>query len=143
MVIAWKSGAPIRLQDIADVIDGLTDNRQLARFNGETTIGLGIVKVTNTNTVAIVDKVKDKLETNCARNSPACTAHIVSPTTPSSSSNRQRAEGTPDRGHHPRRARRLVFLRSLRSTLIISLAIPVSLIGAIAVIYSSVSRSAR
>jgi len=35
MVIGWKAGAPIRLQDVAEVIDGLTDNRQLARFNGE------------------------------------------------------------------------------------------------------------
>ena len=62
MVIAWKGAAPIRLQDVAEVIDGLTDNRQLARFNGDTTVGLGIVKVTNTNTVAIVEKIKAKLE---------------------------------------------------------------------------------
>ncbi|MGA9961676.1 MAG: efflux RND transporter permease subunit, partial [Azonexus sp.] len=62
MVIGWKSAAPIRLEDVAEVVDGLTDNRQLARFNGETTVGLGIVKVTNTNTVAIIDKVKEKLE---------------------------------------------------------------------------------
>ncbi|MDQ5942955.1 MAG: hypothetical protein QG572_1771, partial [Pseudomonadota bacterium] len=66
MVVAWKDvkggNAPIRLQDIAEVEDGLTDFRQLARFNGEMTIGLGIVKVANTNTVAIVDKIKAKLD---------------------------------------------------------------------------------
>ncbi len=39
------NAAPIRLGDIAELEDGLTDNRQLARFNGETTVGMGIVKV--------------------------------------------------------------------------------------------------
>ena len=43
MIISWKSGAPIRLQDVAEVIDGQTDNRQLARYNGDTTVGIGIV----------------------------------------------------------------------------------------------------
>ena len=75
-----------RLQDIADVEDGLTDNRQLARFNGETTVGLGIVKIANTNTVAIVDKVRDKLETGTAPATPPACSCTSSPTTPSSSS---------------------------------------------------------
>ncbi len=136
MVIGYKAGAPIRLKDVAEVSDGLTDNRQLARFNGETTVGLGIVKVANTNTVEIVDKIRERLEKELRPQLPpglklstvsndavfileivnALKEHLI--------------EGT-------LLAALVVwfFLRSVRSTLIISLAIPVSLLGAISVIY--------
>ncbi len=136
MVVAWKGAAPIRLQDVADVEDGLTDNRQLARFNGETTIGLGIVKIANTNTVATTERVLERLEKELRPQLPpgmrisvvsndsifileivnALKEHLI--------------EGTILAALVV-----WIFLRSLRSTLIISLAIPVSLLGAIAVIY--------
>ncbi len=136
MVIGWKAGAPIRLQDVAEVIDGLTDNRQLARFNGETTIGLGIVKVTNTNTVAIVDKVKAKLENELRPQlPPGLQLHIVSNDAVFileivNALKEHLVEGT-------LLAALVVwlFLQSVRATLIVALAIPVSLMGAIAVIY--------
>ncbi|MBN8462714.1 MAG: efflux RND transporter permease subunit [Dechloromonas sp.] len=136
MVIGWKAGAPIRLQDVAEVIDGLTDNRQLARFNGETTIGLGIVKVTNTNTVAIIDKVKDKLENELRPQlPPGLQLHVVSNDAVFileivNALKEHLVEGT-------LLAALVVwlFLQSVRATIIVALAIPVSLMGAIAVIY--------
>ncbi|MBP5996667.1 MAG: efflux RND transporter permease subunit [Azonexus sp.] len=136
MVIGWKAGAPIRLQDVAEVIDGLTDNRQLARFNGETTIGLGIVKVTNTNTVAIVDKVKAKLENELRPQlPPGLQLHVVSNDAVFileivNALKEHLVEGT-------LLAALVVwlFLQSVRATIIVALAIPVSLMGAIAVIY--------
>ena len=136
MVVTWKGKAPIRLADIAEVEDGLTDFRQLARFNGDTTIGLGIVKVTNTNTVAIVDKVKEKLEKELRPQlPPGLQLHIVSNDAVFileivNSLKEHLLEGTLLAALVV-----WVFLRSIRSTLIISLAIPVSLMGAIAVIY--------
>jgi len=136
MVISWKNGAPVRLQDVAEVIDGLTDNRQLARFNGEMTIGLGIVKVTNTNTVAIVDKVKEKIEKELRPQlPPGLQLHVVSNDAVYileivNALKEHLLEGT-------LLAALVVwlFLQSIRSTLIIALAIPVSLMGAISVIY--------
>ena len=136
MVIGWKAGAPVRLQDVAEVIDGLTDNRQLARFNGETTIGLGIVKVTNTNTVAIVDKVKDKLENELRPQlPPGLQLHVVSNDAVFileiiNALKEHLVEGT-------LLAALVVwlFVQSVRATIIVALAIPVSLMGAIAVIY--------
>ncbi len=130
------SAAPIRLADIAELEDGLTDNRQLARFNGETTVGMGVVKVTNANTVAIVERVKEKLakeiepqlppgmRISIVSNDAVFILEIVN------SLKEHLIEGT-------LLASLVVwfFLRSLRSTLIVALAIPVSLMGAIAVIY--------
>ncbi len=130
------SAAPIRLADIAELEDGLTDNRQLARFNGETTIGMGVVKVTNANTVAIVERIKEKLASEIEPQlPPGMRISIVSNDAVFileivNSLKEHLIEGT-------LLASLVVwfFLRSLRSTLIVALAIPVSLMGAIAVIY--------
>lgn len=136
MILGFKGGYPIRLSDVAEVEDGLADYRQLARFNGEMTIGLGIVKVANTNTVAIVEAIKARLENEIrpqlppgmritvVANDAVFIQEIIA------SLKEHLIEGT-------LLAALVVwfFLRSLRSTLIIALAIPVSLMGAIAVIY--------
>jgi HAE1 family hydrophobic/amphiphilic exporter-1 len=136
MVVASRAGAPIKLSDVAEIEDGLTDNRQLARFNGQLTIGLGIVKVTNANTVAIIDRIQKKLaqeiepqlppglKISVVSNDAVYILEIVD------SLKQHLIEGT-------LLASLVVwfFLRSVRSTLIVAVAIPVSLMGAIAVIY--------
>ncbi|PJA58338.1 MAG: AcrB/AcrD/AcrF family protein [Rhodocyclales bacterium CG_4_9_14_3_um_filter_68_10] len=136
MIVGYKGGAAIRLEDIAEVEDGLADHRLLARFNGETTVGLGMVKVANSNTVATVERILARLDNEIrpllppgmritvVSNDAVFIQEIVA------SLKEHLVEGT-------LLAALVVwfFLRSLRSTLIISLAIPVSLMGAIAVIY--------
>ncbi len=136
MVIAYRDGAPVRLRDIAEVEDGLADFRQLARFNGKPTVGIGVVKVPNTNTVQIIQRVRERIEGEIRPQLPpglelhyvqndaifigemvdSLKAHLV--------------EGT-------LLAALIVwlFLKSLRATLIVATAIPVSLFGAIAVMY--------
>ncbi|MDP3482209.1 MAG: efflux RND transporter permease subunit, partial [Sulfuricella sp.] len=136
MIVAYRDGSPVRLKDIAEVEDALADYRQLARFMGKTTIGLGIVKVTNTNTVAIVDAIKQRLETEIIPQlPPGMTLDVVSNDAIFiqeivDSLKEHLIEGT-------LLASLIVwlFLRSMRSTLIIATAIPVSLMGAVAVIY--------
>ena len=136
MVIAYRSGAPVKLKDVAEVEDGLTDYRQLARFMGKTTVGLGIVKVANTNTVAIVDAIKARLKNEIIPQlPPGMTLSVVSNDAIFiqeiiDSLKEHLIEGTLLAS-----AIVLLFLRSLRSTLIIATAIPVSLLGAVSVIY--------
>ena len=136
LIVAWRNKAPIRLGDVAEIEDGLTDNRQLARFNGKTTIGLGMVKIANANTVAITERILERVERelrpalppgmslSVVSNDAVFILEIVD------SLKEHLIEGT-------LLASLVVwiFLRSVRSTLIIALAIPVSLMGAIAVIY--------
>jgi len=136
LIVAWRNKAPIRLGDVAEIEDGLTDNRQLARFNGKTTVGLGMVKIANANTVAITERILERVERelrpalppgmslSVVSNDAVFILEIVD------SLKEHLIEGT-------LLASLVVwiFLRSVRSTLIITLAIPVSLMGAIAVIY--------
>jgi len=136
MIISYPEGAPIRLEDIAEIEDGLADFRQLARFNEETTIGIGIVKVQNANTVAIVDEVTRRMDEELIPELPTgMTLRIA------------HNDGDLIRGIVEALEQHLIegtlltalvvwlFLKSFRSTIIIALSIPVSLLGVIAVMF--------
>ena len=136
MIVAYPQGAPIRLADIATVEDGLADHRTFASFNGSPSVGIGIVKVENANTVAIVEEVERRLQVEILPTLPpgmvlevaysdadliedivkALEEHIVLGTVLTA-------------------LVVLLFLKSLPSTLIIAAAIPVSLLGSVAVMY--------
>ncbi len=138
LIVAYPDGAPIRLGDISTIVDGLADHRQFASFNGKLTVGLGIVKVQNANTVAIVEEVRRRLDEEILPELPpgihlevahddaeliedivdALKEHIILGTLLTA----------------------LVvwlFLKSVSSMFIIAAAIPVSLLGAVAVMYFS------
>jgi len=68
LIITARDGMPIKLGDIATIEDGLGDFRQLAHFNAKSTVGIGIVKIANTNTVAIIDEVKRRMQADIIRN---------------------------------------------------------------------------
>ena len=43
VVVAWRNGAPVRLEEIADVIDSVENNRQATWFNENRSIMLGVL----------------------------------------------------------------------------------------------------
>jgi hydrophobe/amphiphile efflux-1 (HAE1) family protein len=61
LVVAFRGGTPIRLQDVAVVEDGLEDRRRLARANGEPSLGFGIRKLRGANAVEVGANAKAKL----------------------------------------------------------------------------------
>jgi HAE1 family hydrophobic/amphiphilic exporter-1 len=136
LIVTYRDGSPVRLKDVATIEDGLADFRQFARYNGKTTISLGIVKIANTNTVAIIDRVKERLENEIIPQlPPGMEIAIVS------NDSLFIREIVDSLKSHLLEGTLLaslivwIFLRSLRSTLIIAMAIPVSLLGAVAVMY--------
>ncbi|HXZ85192.1 MAG TPA: efflux RND transporter permease subunit, partial [Myxococcota bacterium] len=62
MVIVQRPDAPVLLRDVARVEDGEADVRAEARFRGVQTVGVGVRKQTDGNTVAICDEVNRRLE---------------------------------------------------------------------------------
>ncbi len=54
-------GGLVRLEDVADVEDGLTDRRGLGRFNRQTTVGMGVLRANGANVVGLCDEVKRRL----------------------------------------------------------------------------------
>jgi len=61
LVVSYQDGTPVYLKDVARVEDGTEDVRTVARYNGQTAVGLGILKQSGGNTVAIVDEVYKRL----------------------------------------------------------------------------------
>ena len=136
LVVRYADPLPVRLRDIATIHDDLADFRGVARVNGEPAIGIGIVKVSNGNTVAIVDNVLERIERDIRPQLPAgMTLNVV---VDSAQPIRAIVASLQDHLIEGTLLAALVvwlFLQSMRSTMIISLAIPVSLLGAVAVMY--------
>src|SRR5947208_1666712 len=63
MIIAYRNGNPVRLDEVARVFDGIEDDKQAGWFKGERAIMLPIMKQPGTNVVAVVDAVKGLLPT--------------------------------------------------------------------------------
>ncbi len=62
LIVAYRNGAPIRIQDVGEVVDGVEDDRQLARFAGETAVGLGVIKQADANTVELAKSLRRQME---------------------------------------------------------------------------------
>ncbi len=136
LIVAYREGAPVRLKDVASIEDGLADYRQLARFNGKPAIGLGIVKIANTNTVAIVSEVQKRLDEEIIPQlPPGMTIKVASNDALFIQQMVDALKQHLIEGTLLAALVVLIFLKSWRSTLIVSAAIPVSLLGAIAVMY--------
>ena len=54
MVVATVQGQPVRLRDVGRVEIGPETERKVVRFNGEAAVGLGVVKLSGANTIAVV-----------------------------------------------------------------------------------------
>ena len=136
LVVGFRDKTNIKLKDISDIEDGLTDFRQIARYNYNPSIGLGIIKVANSNTVEIIDKVKKKIDEEIRPNLPPGLNIDIS--TDDSIFIKEMIKSLIDHILEGTLLAALVvfiFLQSIRSTLIISIAIPISLFGSIAVMY--------
>ena len=136
MIVRYADGAPVRLRDLGRVEDGLADDRQVIRFNGTPSVGIGIIKVSNYNTVQLVDDVRRRLDEQIIPQLPAGLTITVS--SDDSAPIRKIVAALEDHLVEGTILAGLVvwfFLRSFRSTLIIATAIPVSLLGAIASMY--------
>jgi len=136
MIVAYRRGAPVYLQDVARIEDGLEDARKLARYMGNPAVGLGIVKATGANTVAVVDAVKARVDKELQ---PALPPGLeLRYSSDDSISIRQSIDALKEHlilGTLFAALMVFLFLKSGRSTLIIATAIPVSLMATFAVMY--------
>ena len=58
LIVAWRDNAPVRLQDVANVIDSVEDTRTLGLFNGEPAIVAVVTRQPGANVIQTVDSVK-------------------------------------------------------------------------------------
>jgi HAE1 family hydrophobic/amphiphilic exporter-1 len=58
IVVAVRNGVPVRLSDLATVVDGSADKRSAALLNDTPALALDILKISGSNTVAVADSVR-------------------------------------------------------------------------------------
>jgi HAE1 family hydrophobic/amphiphilic exporter-1 len=63
LVVGYHKGVAIKLKDIGRAEDGMEEKRTIGRFNGVSSVNVGIQKQSGTNTVEVVDRVKQELKT--------------------------------------------------------------------------------
>ena len=61
-IITVIDGKPIRVRDVAEVIDGYEDINRLVQIDGQPMVRLGIRKQSGANTVAVAAKARDVME---------------------------------------------------------------------------------
>jgi HAE1 family hydrophobic/amphiphilic exporter-1 len=128
-IIAYKDGAPVRIGDVANVVDGVENPRLSGIYNGEPGITLGINRQPGANTIAVVDAIKKALPAIRAQLPPSIKLDI---TLDRSASIRAAVD---DVQLTLLAAALLVilviflFLRTLSATLIPSLALPITIAG--------------
>jgi multidrug efflux pump len=62
LIITYRDDRPVRIRDVGIAKPGVENERNLGRFNGVPTTGLGILKQSDANTVAVADHVLAELE---------------------------------------------------------------------------------
>src|ERR1700686_2269115 len=135
LIVAYRNGAPVRLEQIANVIDSVENNRVASWFNGRRSVTMTVQRQPGTNTVAVVDAIR-ALMPQFKKQLPASVNLDV--LNDRSITIRQSVN---DVQFSLLLAIALVvmviflFLRNVRATIIPTLALPTSIIGTFAAMY--------
>ncbi|MCY1066262.1 efflux RND transporter permease subunit [Nannocystis sp. RBIL2] len=134
LVVAERQGAPVLLGQIAEVEDSTEDPRSLSRLDGENAVALVVQKQAGTNTVEVVDSIEKRI----ARLKRSLPGDIeVTPIRDASRFIRRSIHEVELHlvlGALLASVSVLLFMGSLRSTLIAALAIPCSIVTTFAVL---------
>jgi hydrophobic/amphiphilic exporter-1 (mainly G- bacteria), HAE1 family len=132
LVVASPRGVPIRLRDVADVVDGPAEARSAARLKNETAISMTVKKQSGANTVRVAETLKEALGEINAQLPDGVKVTMVSDGSKFIRNSIGAVQEDLLLGALLAVVIVLVFLRNLRSTFIAALALPTSIIGTIA-----------
>ena len=135
VVVAYRNGAPVMLTDVAKIVDGIENNNQAAWMNQTPAVILNVQRQSGANTISVVKSIKQlmpQLVVNLPKGIQVTTLTDLTTAIEASVS---------DVEFELMLTIALVvlviflFLRSLYATIIPSVAVPLSLVGTLAVMY--------
>jgi multidrug efflux pump len=135
IVIAYRNGAPVRLTDVAEVRDSVENVRNLGLSNGKPAVLVALYRKPAANIINTVDRVKAILPQLKASIPSAIKIDLTMDRTLAIKASLHEVERTLVIAIGLVILVVFAFLRSLRATLIPSVAVPVSLIGTFGVMY--------
>ncbi len=135
MIVAYRNNAPVRLSDVADVVDGAENTRLAAWANDAAAVIVNLQRQPGANVIEVVDRIKQVLPQLSASLPAAVDLKMLTDRTVTIRASVQ------DVQFELMLAVALVvmviflFLRNLSATVIPSVAVPLSLIGTFGVMY--------
>jgi HAE1 family hydrophobic/amphiphilic exporter-1 len=136
IIVATRNGAPLRLSDIADVSDSVETIKTMFQRDGQDAIGLAVLRQPDANTVEVVDRVKAMLPRFAQQLPASVTISTIN----------DRSTSIRDALHDVNMTLGLtvvlvvlvifIFLRRVTATVIPALSLPVSLVGALSLLYA-------
>jgi HAE1 family hydrophobic/amphiphilic exporter-1 len=132
LVVAYRNGAPVRLQDIGQVLDDVQDNKTAGWYNGTRAIVLAVQRQPGTNTVAVADGVRAIMGRLQAQLPASVEVHLLYDRSVSIRDSLRDVKGTLFLTLCLVVLVIFVFLRNLSATVIPSLALPLSIVGTFA-----------
>ena len=135
VIIAYKNGAPIRLSDVAETVDG-AENMYLAAWANRTPgVILNIQRQPGANVIQVVDRIKDLLPALQAALPGAVRVSLLTDRTTTIRASVEDVEFELLLAIGLVVAVIYVFLRNLPATIIPGIAVPLSLVGTFGVMY--------
>jgi HAE1 family hydrophobic/amphiphilic exporter-1 len=135
LIVTYRNGSPVRLQELGRVIDGVQTDKVASWFNNDRAVVLAVQRQPGTNTIEVVDAIRKLLPTFRAQLPAAVNLNVVY----------DRSVAIRESVHDVQFTLLLtvalvvmvifLFLRNLSATIIPSLAVPLSIIGTFAVMY--------
>ncbi len=135
VVAASRGGVPIYLKDVAQVSDTHEEIRQMVRIDDKPSVRFSIRKQSGTNTVTVAEKVREELQ----RLEKAFPGITIMPMFDSSKFITQSIDNLKESamwGGILAILALLLFLRNIRSTLIVAISIPITVIGTFILMYT-------
>lgn len=135
IIVSQQNNDLVRLRDVAEVQIGAEDERTVARYNGQPSIGLGIVKQSKASTVDVAAAIRTALPELTASLPDGIKLDVAYDSSTFINSSIDEVRETLLIAMCLVVLVVLVFLKSLRATAIPTIAIPVSIMGAFAAAY--------
>jgi multidrug efflux pump len=135
IVVAYRNGAPVRLSDVANVIDGTENTRLAAWMNLTPAVIVNIQRQPGANIISVVDRIKKLLPQLQASLPQAVKVQILTDRTTTIRASVQDVEFELMLSIALVVLVVFLFLRNLAATVIPSVAVPLSLIGTFGVMY--------
>ena len=135
LIIAWRNGAPVRLSDVAEVIDSTENIRNEGQANGKRSVLVIIYKQPNANIIATVDEIKALLPELQASMPNDVELQVVSDRTTTIRAALREVEHSLVIGVVLVVLVTFAFLRSARAGFIAAVTVPVSLVATFGCMY--------
>lgn len=135
LIIAYRNGSPVHLQDIADVVDGQEDVHNLGLFNGQPAVIVPVTGQPGANVIATVDAIKAALPSLQAALPADITMNVAVDRTTSIRASLAGVEQTLFISVLLVIVVVVVFLRTGTSTVVPAVAVVISLLGTLGVMF--------